>query len=346
MEWLVHNEAGYVTVGPFLDALDGVTPETGLAGSMAIYLSKNGGEFVARNSTTVIIHDRDGYYRVHLNTTDRGTLGRLRLQVTDEDTHIPVWETYRIVTQAEYDAAVGTSGTLYATAAEVRSFKIAGETVDLTAYSTEEIEAELDLFSRMVEYLTNDWFYSGERTVYLDGNGLHELFFYPEIPARCVSLTSVQVVEEDGTTVLRTYTQDADFKLYDHYIRLVHLLGDESTGRIRVTQGGRWPRGEQNIKVVGNFGRAAVPSAIKRAVMLLVLERLVPQSTGMIPFLVSQASWPDFTVTFRGDGGDSAMMGTGYVEIDRLLQPYVNYADMFLVVPNYRTFSSDNIYKE
>lgn len=95
-----------VRVGPFLDKTDGVTAETGLAGSMTVYLSKDGGAFAARNSGTAITHDRDGFYAVELNATDTNTTGRLLLEVTDAATHLPVWHEFEVVAGQVFDSSV------------------------------------------------------------------------------------------------------------------------------------------------------------------------------------------------------------------------------------------------
>lgn len=233
----------------------------------------------------------------------------------------------------------------YVTATEVRQHKIAGEVVDLSMYSDAEIDVEIDLAEQLIERLTNDWFYPKDVDVILDGNGEYALFFYPEVPAKVLSLTSVEEVDEDQVTVLHTYDENDDFVKYDHYMRLFHLQGQRQNSRARVDQSGRWPRGEKNIKVVGSFGWAETPEAIKKAVKLLALERLMPGSTGIAPRDVTQASWPDFTITYRGDGAGEDTT-TGFAETDRLIQPYLNPVDMFLVVPDHATLHSSSYFRE
>jgi hypothetical protein len=78
---LAKNIAATISIGPFLDNTDGITPETGLAGSMTVYLSKDGGAMAARNSTDSISHDSLGHYRIPLNGTDTNTFGILRVIV-------------------------------------------------------------------------------------------------------------------------------------------------------------------------------------------------------------------------------------------------------------------------
>ena len=107
--WLRQSTSITIHMGPFLDATDGVTPEEGLASALdatttGIQLSKNGATMADRNSATVPTHDNAGLYKVHINTSDSGTLGRLRVSYEDPTTCCPVWENYMVVTQQVWDS--------------------------------------------------------------------------------------------------------------------------------------------------------------------------------------------------------------------------------------------------
>lgn len=110
---LRYNTTITVKIGPFLDMTNGVTEETGLAGTMTVYLSKNGATFAVRSSATAITHDtgRSGWYAVELNGTDTQSVGRLVLTVQDSATHLPVWHEYEVLPQVVFDAFV--AGTSY-----------------------------------------------------------------------------------------------------------------------------------------------------------------------------------------------------------------------------------------
>lgn len=340
MEWLVESTATNLKIGPFLDIADGITPLTGLAGSMTVYLSRNGGAFAVRASVAAITHDRDGYYNVPLGAADVGVAGsRLRLEVTDEATHVPVWENYRVVTESEYNAAIGASGTLYATAAEVRAKKIAGETVDLSAYTNDDIETELNLVSRYVEEICNDIFYTKTETNKFDGSGTPRLFFHPRIPYRLISVTSAKEYDIDGSTLLDTYTEGTDFIVRDYWLEMAKDFPGDSPRR-RYGSGGVWPKGQQNIWIEGTWGRSSCPPEIKRAAILWVLEYLMPGSTGQAPKDIVQVNWSDFTLSYK-QGEDTTGLSTGFPEIDRLLHSHVNHVDMFQAVPdNKQTFDN------
>lgn len=97
-------------IGPFVDASDGVTPESGLAGTMTVYISKAGAAFAARNSATAIAYDRDGFYRVELNTTDTNTPGSLEIEVAASATHVPVFKSCMVLLAAFWDAKYAGTG--------------------------------------------------------------------------------------------------------------------------------------------------------------------------------------------------------------------------------------------
>jgi hypothetical protein len=116
---LKQSTAATIKFGPMVDDTDGKTAETALTISQAdIRLSKNGGDFAQTNNSAGATHDENGYYDVPLNTTDTGTLGRLRVAVSESGA-LPVWQDFLIVTANVYDSLVGGSDKLDVNAAEL-----------------------------------------------------------------------------------------------------------------------------------------------------------------------------------------------------------------------------------
>lgn len=226
---------------------------------------------------------------------------------------------------------------VYVSAEEVRAFKIDGEVVSTSQFVQEDIDSEILLAEERIEILTGDWFYAKTLDIRLDGSGQATLFLHPRIPAPVVALTAVEEVDVDGTTVLNPFVENQDYVAAAHYLEV-----PMSDGRVRSMFGreGAWPKGTRNIRIRGSFGRSAVPKAIKRAAILLTLERLVPGSTKMGPADVVQAAWPDFSVTFKG--GSTSLDSSGFAEVDRLLAPFVNMAGMFMSVPNTRQLHDES----
>jgi hypothetical protein len=105
---LRQSTAVTVTIGPFVDATDGVTAETGLTISQAdVRLSKNDAAFAQKNDATSASHKENGFYSCPLNATDTSTLGLLRLAVFESGA-APVWEDFLVVSQSYWDAKYGT----------------------------------------------------------------------------------------------------------------------------------------------------------------------------------------------------------------------------------------------
>lgn len=115
--WLKQSTSATIKLGPFVDSTDGVTAETALTIQKAdVRLSKNGGDMAAASadqgaSDAGAAHDELGYYDISLNATDTGTLGRLRVMVSESGA-LPVWRDFLVVPANVYDSLVAGSDTL------------------------------------------------------------------------------------------------------------------------------------------------------------------------------------------------------------------------------------------
>jgi hypothetical protein len=102
--WLKQSTSVDVPIGPFVDATDGVTAETGLTITQPdIRLKKNGGAWAQKNAAQTLTHEENGYYEVTLDATDTNTLGLLRLAV-NESGALPVWEDFLVVPANVWDS--------------------------------------------------------------------------------------------------------------------------------------------------------------------------------------------------------------------------------------------------
>lgn len=110
--WLKQSTSVDVPIGPFLDATDGVTAETGLTITQAdIRLKKNGGAWAQKAAAQTLSHEENGNYEVTLDATDTNTLGLLRLHVAESGA-LPVWEDFLVLPANVYDALVAASDAL------------------------------------------------------------------------------------------------------------------------------------------------------------------------------------------------------------------------------------------
>jgi len=123
MNYLKQSTTTTIQLGPFLDDTDGKTAETGLTiSSTDVYLSKAGAAFANPNDANAATHDRAGWYRKQLNTTDTNTIGRFIVEV-QESGALPVWREFMILPANVFDSLVSGSDNL-----EVDAIAISGDT--------------------------------------------------------------------------------------------------------------------------------------------------------------------------------------------------------------------------
>lgn len=140
--WLKQSTAVTVKLGPFVDATDGVTAETGLTISQAdIRLSKNGGDIAQTNNVAGATHDELGYYDVPLDTTDTNTLGRLKVAVSESGA-LPVWAEFMVVPANVWDSLFG-SDKLQVHADEITAGLITATAIAADALTAAKIAADV-----------------------------------------------------------------------------------------------------------------------------------------------------------------------------------------------------------
>ncbi len=107
MRYLKQSTAATVKIGPFVDATDGVTAETGLTISQAdVRLAKDGGNYAQKTESSASTHDELGEYDCDLDATDTATLGSLVLSV-QESGALPVRHEFTVLAANVYDSIVG-----------------------------------------------------------------------------------------------------------------------------------------------------------------------------------------------------------------------------------------------
>jgi hypothetical protein len=108
MVYLKVSTAKTLRVGPFLDSVDGVTIEPGLAIAQAdILLSKSGGAFAASHDAGGATYDSYGFYYLQLDTTDTDTAGPLVVSIQEAGA-CPVWQEFTVLTANAYNALFST----------------------------------------------------------------------------------------------------------------------------------------------------------------------------------------------------------------------------------------------
>lgn len=137
-QWLKQSTAFTFQLGPFVDATDGVTPETALTiAATDVDLSKNGAAFADKNDATALTGtgDSQGWYDCVLNSTDTGTLGQLDVRCYVSGA-LPVWRTFAVVPANVWDSLFG------ADRLQVHADEITAGLITATAIATGAIDAD------------------------------------------------------------------------------------------------------------------------------------------------------------------------------------------------------------
>lgn len=117
MQYLRENTATRITIGPFYDVTDGVTPEIALtvtnclltfvvddAGVPTLVLNVAPTASGGANDMVHITSDAAGYYDLELAAANVNYTGRAKLSIHDTDVHLPVFHEFQIISANVYDA--------------------------------------------------------------------------------------------------------------------------------------------------------------------------------------------------------------------------------------------------
>jgi len=126
MRYLRQNTAVRVSVGPFLDNTDGITPEVALTvtgchltltvddddnSAVNLILDADATASGGDNDMVHITNDNAGLYDLELTAAQTNYLGRAFLAITDATTHCPVFHEFMIISQGLYDKLFGAYST-------------------------------------------------------------------------------------------------------------------------------------------------------------------------------------------------------------------------------------------
>lgn len=140
MRYLKTNTATRITVGPFLNATDGITPEVALtatnekltftvddAGVPTLVIDATATASGGDNDFVHITGDDAGFYDLELTAAQVNYVGRAMLAVTFATDHCPVFHEFTILPANIYDAMIGGTDLF-----DVSVTQIAGSAVSTT----------------------------------------------------------------------------------------------------------------------------------------------------------------------------------------------------------------------
>jgi hypothetical protein len=108
-QWLKQSTQYVARIGPFVDATNGVTPETGVtlgAADQAELLKETGATVDISAATFAAITGVGGWYDLTLTTSHTDTLGRLVVIIQDESVCLPVWKEFLVVPANVFESLV------------------------------------------------------------------------------------------------------------------------------------------------------------------------------------------------------------------------------------------------
>ena len=121
MRFLKTNTATRITIGPFLDKSDGITPEVALtatnehltlmvdsAGVPTLVLDANATASGGDNDLVHVTNDDAGFYDLELTAAQLNYVGRAMLSINYVTDHCPVFHEFMILPANVYDSLVGT----------------------------------------------------------------------------------------------------------------------------------------------------------------------------------------------------------------------------------------------
>jgi hypothetical protein len=159
MMLLKQSTAVDLPVGPFVDATDGVTPETALTITQPdVRLKKNGGAWAQKSAAQTLSHEENGWYEVSLSTTDTDTLGHLMLAIYESGA-LPVWREFMVVVASTYDNAVtnGLAGAVELAAVDTVVDSILVDTgTDGVIVATNNDKTEYELSASSIDEILDD----------------------------------------------------------------------------------------------------------------------------------------------------------------------------------------------
>lgn len=171
MNYFRQSTSASFRFGPFVSDSDGYTPVTDLSISASdVRISKNGGDFAAKNNSTSGVYDEKGYYQIIFDTTDTNTAGSMRVSIDMTDA-LPVWEDFTVLHSDVYDSLIVGTSTLDTVMTSATSAGVA----DILGTSADTKTLE-EIFEIMLSMASGRVVRNGNVVTYYKQDGTTELF--------------------------------------------------------------------------------------------------------------------------------------------------------------------------
>ncbi len=223
-----------VRVGPFVDATNGVTPETVTFAStdQCELLKANGAATVDISAATwTAVTGCAGWYDLTLTTSHTDTVGELVIVVQDESLCLPVFVRAQVVEESVYDQLFASGGafptnfgdlSITATTGRVDVAAVAG-----TAQTANDNGADINAVLADTNELQTDWANGGRLDTILDARAAEATVAAlndvstAEVNAEVVDALSVDTISQlsQGAPTATPTLEEAIMYLYTEYVR-------------------------------------------------------------------------------------------------------------------------------
>jgi len=284
-------------------------------------------ELVATIAAASIVQEAQGVFYVDWVIPADQTVGayvdRWYFTPDSGDTEINDDASFAVLPEGSVTPAVGG----YITVEEVRAKYLPESLLD-----DADIGVLIEEGTEYAEKYTGRWFGARALTINVDGTGAPYLI----LPYTARSIESVTVLH--GNPPLDLDVDDFVIKgrwlVHKHYLPYPHTMDNAGCFICGCTFGDIFPRGQDNIEVVGTFGTYAdVPVLIKRAVGLYVMHagrddrRTSPAAYNFASESVEQHSYSLREL----NSGIKISGASGINEVDHLLNLYLASGKVFVV---------------
>lgn len=205
------------------------------------------------------------------------------------------------VASSSINAAAGTP------VVDLTDVGVGTHTIDVSeGESLTDRQAVIDRVEALVEKITHDYFYAKAFDIFRNGNGRNRL--YLELKPRVLTVTAIKVREVEIPSTEWIFDESFVFISPTPSYPAELLRREENL----------FPKGFQNIEIIGTMGYTNCPDAVKKA--CIILARNENDSTLYEKYEFNKESMGR---VYSYDRGEEEYL-SGIIEADRYLRRYVN----------------------
>jgi len=187
-------------------------------------------------------------------------------------------------------------------------------------------EKTINFAEQLIEKITGTHFYSKDFDIEINGNNKNRIF--PPLHANILSVSAVYVC---GYELDPTWYGFDESSVYLDLCKSGVALSEYYYVLSQEAEEGLFPRGYNNIRIVGTFGYSAVPEPIKKAVGYLI--DAVNEGSFAAVGLYESEKIGDYSYKIGIDGYSKKGVYTGVPKVDVILRTYMKQKKPIILTP-------------